>query len=101
MICFACSQCQATLQVKVEMVGKRIRCPHCQHVQAVPLQVPVAADATFPSTPPPTGPREDSLPSQTSPLLRPTVTWNLPDDTHADGAPREVVQAGSAYQLAG
>jgi phage FluMu protein Com len=51
MIRLACSHCERTLQVKPEVAGHRIYCPHCRHVNRVPA-------ATEAATLPPAAPMD-------------------------------------------
>jgi eukaryotic-like serine/threonine-protein kinase len=59
MIRLVCAQCERPLQVKPEVAGRRIYCPHCRHVNQVPVAtvaVAAAPDAADQETLPPTAP---------------------------------------------
>lgn len=73
---YRCGSCQQPLQVPDEFAGKKVRCPKCQSVMAIPAKNPQPAPVT-PSTPAaptgnqphPTNPAQPSgLPQQTDPL---------------------------------
>src|SRR5690349_1536165 len=107
MIAFSCSHCQSKLKVKDEVAGRRIRCPHCQHVQGVPLtshgaatrnatdsraQASVPEDATLPPSPRSASvANEATIPPSAGPLPGPTVTYQASDHEAGDGETREVV----------
>jgi serine/threonine protein kinase len=117
MIDFSCPHCQKKVKVQDAMVGKRIRCPLCQRVQAVPPPSRDAATVPLPNevhnprptvaddVPPTAGSFPDSedatVPPGTRSLRSPTVTWKAPDAEPADRATREVVKGAFAYEVEG
>src|SRR5262245_6908458 len=67
----ACPACQARLRLSDGVAGKKIRCPKCQHVFAVPAKQTADSRATPPSAPKPV------LKPQTEVAARP-ATKNAP-----------------------
>jgi len=51
MIAFSCPSCGKKLQVKEELAGKRVRCPGCANVAAVPAADPAVTAASSGSAP--------------------------------------------------
>src|SRR5262245_42953611 len=117
MIYFYCPHCRTKLQAKEESAGKRIQCPHCRHVEEVPLlsreaiadpprkgthnqakaQVPEDTTLPLPSRPP----SADAATLQ--PASAPSVQ-TVACEAHAepaDRATREIVKGEIAYELEG
>jgi len=116
MISFACSHCDKILKVKDELAGKKVKCPHCQNVQKVPIipqdtgtvatlnpahsraQASVLDDATVPPSPrSPAVAEEATVPPGMSP--GPTVTYQTSNDELPDPETREVVKGAFAYEV--
>jgi serine/threonine protein kinase/WD40 repeat protein/phage FluMu protein Com len=93
MITISCSACQKKLSVKEALAGKKVKCPGCGQVTAVPAKVPAAAGADnqppLPPAPFEARPRQDpKTPSPPEgsvgdrptnpPLSKPDATQDLP-----------------------
>jgi hypothetical protein len=50
-ITFACPECNASLKVREELAGKKIRCPKCSAVAIVPAAAPSADEEAKPAAP--------------------------------------------------
>jgi serine/threonine protein kinase len=84
MIALTCTSCQKKLSVEDKQAGKRVKCPGCGRVIAVPVKSPVLASPKAPveqqqsRTQPPIGPRAPVSNKDQVTLPRPA----LPDATH-------------------
>lgn len=88
MISFSCPSCQKKLQVKDDLAGKQVRCPHCKQTTAIPDRTLDSAPASSPQpsfaddatvAPPPGSPNENATVDE----------------------PREALQAAAHYQVEG
>src|SRR5436190_3324635 len=102
MITFSCAGCQAKLQIKEELSGKRIRCPHCKRVEEVPLQSQPQASISEGDTLPPT-PRRTCAPEEAvpRPTTSPTGTNGHGESDTGDREAEEIVQGVFAYKVGG
>lgn len=63
-----CDQCHKPMRVPADAAGKRVRCPYCQAVLAVPIPVEPVEDAIQPGQPP--QPPPAAIPVAASPSRR-------------------------------
>jgi serine/threonine protein kinase len=106
MITLLCPSCQKKLNVKDELAGKKVRCPHCKQTADIPAAIEpskpsFAEDATVPPSSPSfnedaTVPPRPSAPAET--VLQPEAERN---GDVADEAPSEALEAAAHYQVEG
>ncbi|HMP60721.1 MAG TPA: hypothetical protein PKD86_15355, partial [Gemmatales bacterium] len=68
MIALTCPKCRVSLQLKVELGGKKIKCPKCQAVLQVPTPAAAAAAAARPKSLAPAPPVDDLSPYGIEPI---------------------------------
>jgi serine/threonine protein kinase/phage FluMu protein Com len=109
MITLSCASCQKKLNVKDELAGKKVRCPHCKQTTDIPAGTvaiePAKASVNEDATVPPssasfnedaTVPPKPSAPVET--VLQPQAERN---GGAADEAPRESLEAAAHYEVEG